>query len=860
LKKFYEQPFQFISTHLLSTVVLSFALGIAVGPRFTLVFPTLHLPKILFFTTIFCLVLSLFFHLRRRKYALATLPLTAFTLGIVHIVFSYNLPSSKSHIYNIISSRADAVLVGTMSEMASANGESSKTIIAAEGIRFQNNDDLLATTGKVLVRVQGKWPENVVPGDLLAIRLTLKRPEGYLTPGSFDYPRYLAQKDIWVTGFISSPLFIEKVIRKQRPSAFHQLRYLPERIRTDIARSIESNLSGETSALYKALLLGDRGSISNETLEHFKKSGVLHILAVSGIHIAIAGSLFYLLLYFLLCRSERLLLRYSVHKFASLLTLPFLLGYSLLAGANTPVVRALLMSSIVIAALCTNRIKSRDALISTAILLILLFDPVQLFTVSFQLSFAAVCGILSTGPLLKELSETLNDKFSNSSTTAKCLKWAFSGVIVSIVATLATAPISIVSFNRISIIGIIANLVIEPLLCLWALSFGMVGIIFTLLDFPPADVFYSMGAPGIQFALVAVQYFSSLQFSSIMLPVPPFWSIIIFYLLLTLALHIVKLQFSSRLIFLGILLFSILLFRYLPNPDNTIKEGEARVSFINVGQGTSTLLEGGNGERILIDGGATSYKGASIGERVIAPFLWSKGITTIDSILITHADADHFNGLGFITEHFSPDLIWSKQANVHKINYRKLLANATQKGSKVRYPVAGEVLGQNLKIQCLYAFSDLDPAGENSRTKKSSNNGLVLQACLEDTCVLFPGDIEEAAELLLLKENVSIRSSVMLAAHHGSITSNSKDFLEGVSPVTLIVSAGKNRPQHFPHPTLDAKVKNIGAQLYTTAEKGTIVLELAAKSASIYTHYRPFDNPLYPIQKKMAYLEKTISH
>jgi competence protein ComEC len=735
-----------------------------------------------------------------------------------------------------------------MAEMASFNGVTSKTILNVKGITFSDSKNMLRATGKVLIRLQGKWPKRYIPGDLLAIRLVLKRPESYLSPGSFDYPRYLAQKDIWITGFIASPLLIEEIIEKQ--TNYHRVRYVSERVRVHIAESIDQSLPGETGALYKALLLGERGGISDETLEHFKKSGVLHILAISGIHMAVAGSLFYFLLFFLLSRSEYLLLNYSVHIIATLLTLPFLFCYALLAGSNTPVIRALIMTTIVIAALCTHRIKSRSTLVSAAALLILFIAPVQLFTVSFQLSFTAVLAILAIGPTLQKSSAAFDERYCDSPRLGWIIKWVIAGTLVSIVATFATAPISVATFNRVSIIGIAANLFIEPLLCLWALSFGMVGIVFTFFSSTISSFFFNFGALGIDLAVHIVKFFSSFRFACLWMPLPPFWTIVIYYLLLFTVILSDGLRLKCRLALSGVLIIWIYYSFQLFPGQQRVSPDHARISFISVGQGTSTLLQSGNGETILIDGGSSGYTGSSIGERVIARFLWAKGIRTIDAILITHPDADHYNGLNYIAEHFSPGLIWTKVKSTKNQNYEELLSTGEQNGAIVQIPKTGDEFGKELSVRSLYTFPGDNKVSEKNKKKAYFNSGLVLQVCFKDTCILFPGDIEADAEKQLIKKQIPLNSKILLAAHHGSITSNTDIFLDSVLPEVLIVSSGNNRSKHFPHPSLLSKAEKLGIETYTTAANGTIEIELAEGKGTLWNYYRPLGNPLYKIQKK----------
>ena len=234
------------------------------------------------------------------------------------------------------------------------------------------------------------------------------------------------------------------------------------------------------SGVYRAILIGDYSRVDDATLESFKGSGTMHILSISGLHMTVIGTLVFATLYWLFSRFEKLLLHYPVRKWAGLSCIPVLLGYGLLAGMNTPVFRAVIMSCLVIVAICTNRRKSPSALLACAALIILIVDPLQLFNASFQLSFVATMAILFLFPILKNLVQS--DAAAGPPTARQSLgNWLVAGLLVSAVATLATIPITLYAFNRFSPVGILANLFVEPLICLWSLPAGFLAIPFLFL-------------------------------------------------------------------------------------------------------------------------------------------------------------------------------------------------------------------------------------------------------------------------------------------------------------------------------------------------------------------------------------------
>jgi competence protein ComEC len=569
----------------------------------------------------------------------------------------------------------------------------------------------------------------------------------------------------------------------------------------------------------------------------------MHILAISGMHMAVIGTLLYACIFWILSRSEQLLLHFTLKKWAALLSLPVLIGYGLLAGMNTPVFRAVIMSSIVILAICTNRQKSPGALLAFAAMLILAIDPLQLFTVSFQLSFSAIAGILFLLHVLKKLLYPADDSLSPSSINIIILKWVAAGLLVSLVANLATAPIALYSFNRFSTVGPLANLIIEPLICLWSLTAGFLSIPFIFIKPEIAAILLQFGALGLDAAMRTATIFSSFSFSTIWLPTPPLWLVLIyFFCLIVFAFSCLKKRWWS---FVSLFTLSVCIVYFIHQPTFNKKGSTAplRISYLDVGQGSSTLLEFPSGFRVLIDGGGSSFAATSVGERVIAPFLWKKGIQGIDAIIITHPDADHYNGLGFIIKHFSPKILWVRDKDGHDSQFKRLIQLAEKQQVSVIIPEEGDLLTEGPQsLECVANVLDLE--NEVNISRNSENNGLVLKVCALRFCALFPGDIGRSSEKALIDQGVDLNADVLLSPHHGSITSNSSEFLEAVSPDYLLVSAGRSTKGYFPHKGLAGECDNRQINLFTTSDQGTLEVTTKGNGYQVYGYEREDNNPL----------------
>ena len=261
----------------------------------------------------------------------------------------------------------------------------------------------------------------------------------------------------------------------------------------------------------------------------------VYIIAISGLHLSIVASCLFVIFYWLARRSEYLMLRLSCKKLALLATIPPLCCYALLAGTQTPVLRALIMVVIFILSFCVERKRSPFTTLSFAALLILLINPKTLFTISFQLSFAAVASLILILPRLISIIQKRDAKNDNSSRHIfrTITRWITAALLVSIVATIGTAPLLINSFNRISTVGPFANLVLEPLLCLWSLPLGLLSIPILFISPPIGEWLLQIGGIGITAAMTITDYLAGLGFTTLWLPTPSLALIVLYFITLS---------------------------------------------------------------------------------------------------------------------------------------------------------------------------------------------------------------------------------------------------------------------------------------------------------------------------------------
>lgn len=847
-----RHPAAHISDHLLVYLTLSFTAGIALAPRFILSQNVLaHLGSVLLIFLIFLLLLHF---LKWRQTILCLFPLLLAGLGFYHAQLALQAPQGAEHIFNRIKEKTEAIVIGSLATSPAFNGKTSQVMVSPEYIRFHESSTFLPTAGNILLHCQGNWPAGLIPGDKLIIRAELQRPDSFHSPGAFDYAQHLARRGIWISGFIRSPLFLQKITESQ--SLFHILHYFPERIRTRIGEHIDISVPIESQGLYRAILIGDRSRVDDAILETFKGSGTMHILAISGLHMTVIGALLFTAIYWLLNRSERLLFRFPLRKWASLLCLPVLLGYGLLAGLSSPVFRAVVMSCMVIVALCTDRPKSPSTLMACAALIILAIEPLALLTASFQLSFVATMAILFLFPVLKKLA--LPDTTATPRTRKQAvINWLIAAMLVSTVATLATAPLCLFAFNRFSPMSIFSNLLVEPLICLWSLPAGFLSIPFIFLQPEISTWLLRIGSLGLSTAVHVTTFFSNLPMSTFWLPSPPLSLMIGFYGGLAGCCLWGK-TVRMRLWFSAAIMAPYFILMLHPTDFlGKYPKDSFHLSFLDVGQGSATVVEFPSGMTVLIDGGGSSSATGNIGERVIAPFLWHRGITKLTAVVVTHADADHYNGLSFILNHFSPEELWVRDRQGHDEGFKQLIHLAEKEQIKVIVPQVGAMLDNGDTSNFLECIANTAVAYDTSpgsrKSQDGENAGIILKTCSKQQCSLFPGDIGRADEQFLVDRGYNLTADILLAPHHGSKSSNSPGFLRAVSPALMVVSAGRSGQNYFPHNHLQDDCGKMGSTLLTTSKYGTLEAIIGQEGMKVFGYAKKQNNPLLSYEQVMVH-------
>ncbi|HSH12506.1 MAG TPA: ComEC/Rec2 family competence protein, partial [Desulfurivibrionaceae bacterium] len=566
-------------------------------------------------------------------------------------------PDRPTALDHLLDTGDSPTISGRLETAPSYNGLRSKLLFQADQLWLPQGT-INPINEQILLTMPFVAPDHLEPGQRLLVRATLSRPQPPGTPGSFDYRQYLADRGIHITGYLRSPACLAALhLSTDGDNWTTTLRYWPQKARQKVNRFIaRAPLPPPAIGLYQALVTGELALVPQKTLADFRSSGAFHLLSISGTHLALLGLLCGLTLNLLLRRSRRLLLNCSVGKISAALTILVLLLYSLLAGMNPPVVRSLIMAVCLIGGLLINRSHFLPNSLGLALLLSLLWHPADLFHASFQLSYAAITGIV----ILHAAVGNRLRADAQAGPTKRFAHWLLAGLAVSLAALLATAPITQYHFRQVALLSPLSTLLLAPLLCFWSLPLGLLASLLSSWFPTAATSLLELGGLGLALADGLNTWLAGLSSHTWQPPIMPLAAIPFYYLGLA-ALLLSRRSLTARTV--SAVSLTVLLVIMLTPPMASSNSGETRVTFLDVGQGSATLLELPGGRNILIDCGSSGSDDYDVGAEVIAPFFHHLGLRALEAVVITHDHGDHHNGLATILDQFPPTTIWTNERN-----------------------------------------------------------------------------------------------------------------------------------------------------------------------------------------------------
>lgn len=659
-----------------------------------------------------------------------------------------------------------------------------------------------ARAGRLLVHVEkGRLP--FATGDRVLFSSRLREPRRYGLPGEPDYPRHLAYQGVYATAFVEEG---DDVILVATGEGW---RHRVDRIAAKLGGFVDRHAPAGEAGVLKALLLGDRSDVPAELDDAYCRSGVNHILSISGFHVGIVFLATFQLLFLLARHSEELATRVNLRKTLLFAAIPVVVFYLFLSGAAAATQRSVFMLAALVFALQSKREVDPVHALALAASAILFLAPETLFDVSFQLSFLAIWGLVVLAPAL---CPQRSGKTGEAGWGRGVARWFLLLLAASAAAILATLVPVAYHFQRVSLIGLLANLVVVPVLGYGAVVTGFLALPAIFVAPPAAGWLLKAAAFLVRLSDWAIV---KLARAPILEGYAPDRVDILLACLVLCALTFVR---PGRLrLCCSWALAALILFRAVP--PATAGDGLLHLLFLSVGQGDATLVTLPDGKRMLIDGGGRAGDtGSAVGERLLLPALRRLGVRRIDYLVLTHEHPDHLQGVLFLAARFEVGEFWESGVPAASDDYRRLKWVLAARGIPVRTVNASTraAAAGGATVAALWP-----PAG-HAAFPDANDGSLVLSLRHGRNTVLLMGDLGGEAERELLARGGEPACTLLKVAHHGSRYSSTDPFLAAASPEAAVISAGYRNPFHLPAASTVQRLERHGIRVYRTDLEGSV--------------------------------------
>jgi competence protein ComEC len=742
--------------------------------------------------------------------------------------------------------------------------------------RVESRSLVITADGRVRLRMMTSGDEespaladalHLTYGDSIRVLVRLHRPRVYGNPGSFDFRHWMESvEDISYVGTVKSPRLVEKSPSAGRPNASRLIQTVRRQFLAGIDRLYPPwSTEGRTGAVLKAVLFGDRSSLDSDTIENFRKTGLYHLLVIAGLHVGLLALLVGLVL-------RRLRLGETWRSAGVLL---FLMFYALLVEQRAPTLRAAIMITAYLLGRVLYRERSLLNAVGLAALALLVARPAWLFESGFQLSFSAALIIAALAvPVLQRTVEPGRRALAALHEVDRDMtfspRWAQFRLDLRALVQALPARFKLLQRHPAA-----ADLVVlVPLrLVLWALGILLFSALLQMgLLLPMAETFHRVTYAGIGLNALAIPVMTALLAAAVptvllaalapslavwpgkllalimrvlfwltdwpglppwlsyRVPEPPLWVSLAFVLAMiavAVTLGRARRAFWASLAVLVGLGALISLHPFAPRlPKNGLE-----ITALDCGGGDAIFVVFPNQTTMLVDAcgsrtgsgseGAFSGRRWDPGEEVVSSYLWSRGLSRIDVVALSHAHQDHLGGLGAVLRNFHTGEFWHGP-NPPTPAYLAVLEEVRKQGIPERECAAGERLDLGGgSVEILWP-----PAGRPTRDQPSNDDSVVLQVSAAGGSALLTGDISESVEAELVRAATIRRSQILKVAHHGARTSTSAEFLARVSPSVALITSESGSLASLPSPEVVERLRSVGARIFRTDVDGAISVEL----------------------------------
>ena len=701
-----------------------------------------------------------------------------------------------------------------VSDEPDERGQSARIRLSAREVWV--NDGWEETSGGVLLR-SGPLPRYRY-GDLLEVEGKIETPP---VLEDFNYRDYLARQGIGSLADYPRVSLLESGRGNPLLEVVHD-------VRRRLSDALAASLPDPEASLGQGILLGSRSALGPSLTEALNATSLSHLIAISGYNVTVVAGLVIGSLAWLLGRRQ-----------AALAALLAIAAYTILTGASPSVVRAAIMGGLFLIATLVGRPGSALTAIVLAAALMTAHQPLVVHDISFQLSFAAIVGLVYLSPAIQL---RIRQALSWLVGSPEALQGGIAGMTVenlavTLAAIAATLPIIALNFQRISLVAPLANLLVLPAFPLMLLLTGLDAVAGAIWA-PLGDIAAWAAWPLLAYLVAVASRLADLPLAS--LEVPGFGmghAVVLYAAIGLLAWWMQPIRPAQALLVRALSLMAsparraATPLRLVPTPwlagglavaagllwwaALTPSSDRLTVTVMDVGQGDAILIEDPAGHRILIDGGPS---GRAISEALgrETPF-WDKGI---DLVVLTHPEEDHLNGLVTALERYDVKRILASPVETDSAAYGAWLQAAEREGAPYYQAAPDEWfdLGRGARLEVLGPPSDPIEDGE----AKLNNNCVVLRLTWGDVSFLLPGDLEKAGEEALLSEGENLRSTVLKVAHHGGADATGESLLAAVQPAVAVISVGADNWYGHPSPEV---LKRLGDSLvYRTDQNGRVKL------------------------------------
>lgn len=698
------------------------------------------------------------------------------------------------------------------------NNNSEITLEGSVSHISQKGEKLRLTMGCVIIYADVAAAKEIKIGNGIRVSGRIKTVKPASNPGEFDTEYYY--RALGIRFFISA-----KKLSLVKHGYNLPLQFLYN-LRAGTTEALIKIFNQDTSAFAAAALLGEKNLLDEDIYELYRKNGIAHLLAISGLHAAIFG----VALYTLLRKKAKLGFTAS-----ALISGVVLIIYAIFTGASISVVRAVAMLLIAFTAEIIGRTYDLVSAAGLAAYALLMYSPYNLFNSGFLLSFSAVLALgMAAAPIIKKY------KIKNKILTA---------LITGILLQISTLPLITYFFYSFSLYGFIINLIVIPLMGIFLCS-SLIALLTSFL-FPPLAAIIAYIPEGIVgFYTNLCEAFSRLPYYSVLTGRPSAAQILIYYSLLILVLYII-LNVKSKIQKTNILRYDAGFIRHLYDKIKLKKVDfypvcisvilllplillklpsfYTEIYFIDVGQGDGIYMKTA-GEDILIDSGSTTNK--EFGRRTLKPFLQCMAVDSIEKVFITHADIDHTSGILYLLEEDKEIKIkelYLPCPAEHDSKYDRIRQAAKFKNTEIKYASKGDKIGE---------FLCVSPCN-NCEIKDVNEQSIVLLYQENNFKALFTGDAGKISEERILADaelSESIKDmSLLKVGHHGSFTASGEDFIKAMKPVAGILSYGENNRYGHPHKEVVYLLKKYKVKTYATSDCGQIKVRIKNNRIDIST-------------------------